>query len=436
MPSLLPNPEFENPLVNVESEQAVLGAFLTWKDAFVHHGNLQTQHFSEPLHQRIFEAMQTQWQAGNNFNPVTLRPQFENDPALVDIGGAKYLMTLAAHSVAVVDVADHIDLLVDLFQRRALLEVCTDAMVAIQIPGNQPPVELAADFSVKLSEAATGLSTNLFRTRRQVREAIVQGMGRERKIYSTGIALLDKAMRGGLYAGKSYGFAARKKMGKTILAGTISDHLGKRDIPHLLICGEMSDEEIEERLMAHDLSVTAEKFSEKYDTEFAGRAARNAIESSDAVITLPAPGITFSALKRYVLMARMQKRITGFILDYWQLVGGKPKGKTTAEHLDEVAQWVADACRKYDLWSITMAQINQEGNTRGGEGIRLAFDQVYTLNAPDDDAARSERWLEMADTRYTAWRSVGSASKPAFYLNPHGPYFSETYDDNQEPLPL
>ena len=70
-------------------------------------------------------------------------------------------------------------------------------------------------------------------------------------------------------------------------------------------------------------------------------------------------------------------------------------------------------------------KINQEGNTRGGEGLRLAFDQVYHMRAPNDDPSRSGRWLEMIDTRYTKWANIGSETAPGLTLEEKGLYFSE-----------
>ena len=102
-----------------------------------------------------------------------------------------------------------------------------------------------------------------------------------------------------------------------------------------------------------------------------------------------APGLTFDGLKDMVSRAVAKGKIKGYILDYWQLVGGKPKNKNTAEHLDEVAQWIADFARKHNIFAVVAAQINQEGNTRGGEGIRLAFDQVYQINR---EQGREEAW--------------------------------------------
>ncbi len=254
------------------------------------------------------------------------------------------------------------------------------------------------------------------------------------KPYPTRYNKLDTAMMGGLYPGKSYGFAARKKTGKTILAGSISHNLNEKGVRHLFICGEMSPTEVHKRTLGRLLNVKSGAFYGKQSDNIGLQKgiAEIAVASKRNTIYKNAPGLTFEDLKRYVLLARMQKKITGFILDYWQLVGGKRKGQSTAEHLDEVAQWIADTCRKYDLWSIVMAQINQEGNTRGSEGIHLAFDQVYDLRAPDDDAGRAERWLDMSGTRYTPWRSVGSATNPGFYLNEYGPHFSETAEIGED----
>lgn len=424
-------------LANVEIEQSLLGVFLTNNSSFLHIGQLRAAHFYEPLHQRLFSAMQKEWQAGHKFDPLTLKRAFEHDEALVDIGGALYLVRLAATAVVIGSIADYARAIIELAQKRALLEVCESAGREIISSSSTSPTEIAMSLTGKLQESVTQFESSIFHDDFEVTEQILSDMRRDTKPYETGYSLLDTAMEGGLYPGKCYGFAARKKMGKTILAGSISHNLNMAGIRHLFVCGEMSPAEIQKRTLARQLHVNQSMFNSRSGktAEFMQRVASVALKSRRAMIYKNAPGLTFEDLKNHILLARMQRNITGFILDYWQLVGGKRKGQSDASHLDEVAQWIADVCRKYDMWAITMAQINQEGNTRGGEGIRLAFDQVYILHAPEDDPARSERWLEMSDTRYTPWRSVGSATKPAFYLNEKGPHFSETYGD-QEKLEL
>lgn len=409
-----------DPLTNVEAEQCVIGALLTNNSNFINIGALQPKHFSDSTNREIFIEMQKLWGLGVSFNPITM--PFERKD---------YLRALAISSIGAIRIAEYSQLLIDLAQRREIREVCEEGKKSIAEEKGGLAVERAMVISEKLIAAVEQMEESVFADDFEVTEQILNEMKRDVQPYSTGYSALDIAMAGGLYPGKSYGFAARKKMGKTILAGSISCNLNLQGLRHLFICGEMSPAEIQKRTLARLLKVKQAIFNSKEgrQTAFMERVVKVADASRRSMIYKNAPGLTFDELKRYVLLARMQKKISGFILDYWQLVGGKPKGKSTAEHLDEVAQWIADTCRKYDLWSITMAQINQEGNTRGGEGIRLAFDQVYTLQAPKDDPGRSERWLDMADTRYTPWRSVGTENRPGLYLNELGPYFSETLDD-------
>ena len=84
---------------NVEAEQALLGAILVNNEAG-HRvmGFLEPQQFHEPVHGRIFEACQKLIERGQIATPVTLKSYFENDDALVDVGGAQYLARLAGVS--------------------------------------------------------------------------------------------------------------------------------------------------------------------------------------------------------------------------------------------------------------------------------------------------------------------------------------------------
>lgn len=417
---------FEKPIENLDAEQAMLGAMLMNNDCISRVSYLSSKHFSEPVHQRIFEAMRSVVGKGLLANPLTLGVYFEDDDALEAIGGARYLGQLAKKSGRVIDIQDYAHLVIDLYQRREVRS-CIEQIGAkirgfsVEDPVEEITREAIEDLQALLKEKPR--STTF--TQRQVAKSIIEQIEKTAPAYSTGFSSLDQAMDGGIYPEKVYGFAARKKVGKTVLAGTISYQLNKAGVKHLFIAGEMSPEEIETRNMARGLQVYPSVFRNKqYRTkDFSHRVAQYAVDAPNNVIYEAAPGLTFSRLKEVVQLAIIDHGISGFILDYWQLVGGKPQGKSTSEHLDEVAQWIADFCRKNKLWALVMAQINQEGNTRGGEGMRLAFDQVYqihreVINSPDV-------WFEMLDTRYTAWANIGEKGSPGFSMNNYGPYFEE-----------
>lgn len=410
-------------LRNIPAEQALLGAIFINNDTLFHVGALKSEHFAEPVHQRIFEAVSAMRRDGVVADPLTLKTRFDEDDTLKDIGGSEYLARLTGAAIGIINAPDYADLVVELAQRRAVIEACQLAQEALE--SVDVKTEEVAESLLREVERAFAETSIRLRNSYDVAAEILEDMKTCKAPISTGLIKLDAAMGGGLYPGRSYGFAARKKVGKTVMAGTISYNLAEAGHKHLFIAAEMGPKEIHQRNLARALNVNPFAFrgDAKDRDSFKLRVANAVRQDKRNAIYLNAPGLTFDQLRQNVLIALHRHKITGFILDYWQLVGGKTRAQNTAEHLDEVAQWIADFCRKHDLWSVTMAQINQEGNTRGGEGLRLACDQVYQIHRPD--VTLPDVWVEMMDTRYTEWNNIGSETQAGLYMMPQGPYFKE-----------
>jgi replicative DNA helicase len=259
----------------------------------------------------------------------------------------------------------------------------------------------------------------LHRRSEAVRE-VVDSLTNVQPSFSTGMRKLDKAMGGGLYPGKSYGIQARKKIGKTIFMGTISRNLNYQDIPHLWIALEMNSVELEQRQIARDLKIQSLRFL-NHDKELADQVKAYSMDAPDNTIYANASGITIEGLEETVERAAKDYGIKGFILDYLQLVRSSDTGNRT-EHLEYVAQWVSGVVRRLGIWAMVAAQLNQEDNTRGGEGMLLAFDMVFSLKR---DKFKSDAWLEMVETRYTPYVNIGSSERAGFKLIQEGPYFQE-----------
>ena len=82
---------------NLEAEAAFIGAALIDNRVIEEHaGNLRSQHFFEPLHQRIYERILQLLDRNATVTPVTLKPYFEADEALKELGGITYLARLTA----------------------------------------------------------------------------------------------------------------------------------------------------------------------------------------------------------------------------------------------------------------------------------------------------------------------------------------------------
>lgn len=408
---------------NSEAEAQLLGAIMRENSLIDNVNFLSEEHFYAPVHQRIFTACKTKIANGELATPITLAKAFEATPDLPTSYLAQCVASAAPNLFSFNQLARYVK---DLAQRRELIAQCRKAMDDLANQGSDI-IPIATAISNVCDRLMAGDKRFEMRDGWEVTQRIVDAMNAGSQPFPSGIKRLDKAMDGGFYAGKLYGFAGKKKHGKTILGGTISVNLAMNGTKHLFICGEMSSEEIQQRNLARVGKFFPAVFrndnnysrSEDFKTKF-----NEAVQwQQNNIIFSNAPALTFDKLKSIVKQAVLKHGIKGFILDYWQLVGGKDNKKSTAEHSDEVAQWLADTAKKHNLFVIAMAQINQEGNTRGGEGLRLACDQMYQIQRPD--ITQAGMWLEMMDTRYTGWANIGSEDRQCIMLNPKGPYFEE-----------
>src|SRR6059058_220262 len=109
---------------NIEAEAALLGALMI-DNRLVEDVQLKLQphHFFEPLHSRIYEAILRMTDANRIANPVTLRPLFESDESIKEVGGPAYLAQLTGSGAAIIGARDFAEQIYDLALLRALIGV-------------------------------------------------------------------------------------------------------------------------------------------------------------------------------------------------------------------------------------------------------------------------------------------------------------------------
>lgn len=411
------------PLVNAEIEQCLLGAALQDNRVLNVASFLTVDDFAIAAHQAIWSAVMAIREKGEIVTPPGVSAIVASQ--LEDEGGANYIAQLAGSPMGTLGAAHWAKVLRDLSSKRKLYALAEGMQTRLLSDDEAPAEEMVADF-LGLAESVSAKAAPKSRSARDVRTQEVEAMANPLPCYTTGYGCIDRAMGGGMYQRRTYAIAARKKQGKTCLAGDISDRLNHDGIKHLFIACEMGSDQIEHRIMAKHLGVNALAFLDpgyRDKAWFRSKAGSFAVSSPNNALYLDAPGLTLDQLRREVSHAVLAHGVRGFILDYLQLVGGQRKGQSKAEHLDEVSQWIAETCKKRNIFALVLAQINQEGNIRGGEGIRLAFDQVYELKKQEN---ANGAWLEMLDSRYTKWMEIGAETMPALMLETsRGPYFRE-----------
>lgn len=421
---------------NIQLEFNLLGAILCRNEILTTVPFLESRHFYSAPHARIFSAIKTIISEGSPATPFTLFPLFRDDENIQSAGGIKYFTGAVGSAILSQNFVGEASLIAELSRRRDLIESAHDFIENLSRPDAPSSEETSAEFVKNIVAGSRGDGVKI-RTDTAIADSVLEKMKKKEVAFKTGFPTLDIAMGGGLYRKKSYALCARKKAGKTAFVASLSHNLAVSGVKHLFIAAEMSDEEIMERTLSRVTGIYPSSFRDEKAQSFPvqERIAKQISKMNGAALYANMPGITLDDLQKTLSYAVMRHGITGYILDYWQLVGGKSKNKNKAEHLDEVAQWLADFGRKHDLWAVIVAQINQEGNTRGGEGIRLACDQAYELHR--EDVSMPQAWLEMTETRYTKWQNIGSGAVPGFMLNERGPFYEEfTFDEKSEQLSL
>src|SRR5579884_1265455 len=112
------------PPANVEAEQALLGALLANNKAYDRVAEfLLPEHFADPVHGRIFQAIARRIEAGQLADAVTLKAEFEHSGVLEEVGGTAYLAQLLTAMVGIINAGEYGRAIHDAWLRRQLIDI-------------------------------------------------------------------------------------------------------------------------------------------------------------------------------------------------------------------------------------------------------------------------------------------------------------------------
>jgi replicative DNA helicase len=384
---------------NVEAEAALLGALMI-DNRLVEDVQLKLRpdHFFEPLHGRIYEAILRMTDANRVANPVTLRPLFEADEAIKEVGGPAYLAQLTGSGAAVIGARDFAQQVYDLALLRALIGVGRDL------------VEGALDTSEDVAPLA-----QIERAETELYKVAEEG-GAEGKAKSFGEAAMDSIRnaeaalnRGGGLTGITSGFsglnarigglqrsdliivAGRPGMGKTALATNMAFAAAERFLqdqadgieatkaagaPIAIFSLEMSSEQLVTRVLSEQSQVTAEQIrtGSLGRQEFASFA-----RTAERLHSLPfyiddTPGLTIAALRTRARRLKRQKGIGLVVVDYLQLLQGSGRGTNDnrVQEISEISRGLKQLAKELDVPVIGVSQLSRAVEQREDKRPQLA----------------------------------------------------------------
>ena len=404
---------------NIEAEQGLLGAILINNRAYEKVSDfLQSEHFSDPIHGRIFEACGKLIERGQIANPVTLKPIFDNEEALVEAGGANYLVQLAASVVTVVNAEDYGKSIKDSFLRRELIEIGEEVVNNAysydldQTAVNQ--IELAESqlFSLAENDVAEGGLRNFS-------EALLESVKMAEAAYkrdgglaglATGFKDLDKQL-GGLHPSDLLVLAGRPAMGKTALATNIAYHVATANQPDgtrpvvAFFSLEMSAEQLATRILSENTEISSEKIrrGELSSNDFQ-KLVKSSQELESALLFIDdTPAIPVSTLRTRARRLLRQHDLSLIIVDYLQLMRPSP-GQRTDNRVQEVSvitQGLKAIAKELNVPILALSQLSRAVEQREDKRPVLADLRESGSIEQDSDVVmfvfREEYYLDKAE---------------------------------------
>jgi len=318
------------PPLNLDLEQAVLGALLVWNDALDDLPFLESAHFFDQLHGAIYDAICRRLRAGRGVTPLDLCKEFENSKP---IDGAltvpEYIRSLGTKAAMRRQVADYARTIVDLHDRRILILIGEAlAGAAREASHDTSPRALIEEAEQRLYSLAehSGHGRAEAMSFQDAAARAIEEVGDAYRNQSSGlkthIPSLDQKL-GGLAATDFIVLGGRASMGKTALATNIAFNVGLRDkVPVGFFSLEMSASQLATRLLSERIEVPSNKLRWGDITE---HEFKRLIAEAERLKTLPVytdelGGITIAQLMARARRMKRKHRIGLIVVDYLQLI--------------------------------------------------------------------------------------------------------------------
>ena len=385
---------------NVEAEAALLGALMV-DNRLVEDVQLKLRpdHFFEPLHGRIYESILRMTDAGRVANPVTLKPMFDVDEAMKEVGGASYLAQLTGSGAAIIGARDFATQIYDLALLRALVGVGRDLVEgALDTSEEVAPlaqIERAESELYKVAEEggaegkAKSFGEAAMASIRSAEAALNRGGGLTG--ITTGFSGMNSRI-GGLQRSDLIILAGRPGMGKSALATNMAFATAERFLqdqadgieaaksagaPVAIFSLEMSAEQLVTRVLSEQSQVTAEQIR----TGNIGRQEFSSFaRTADRLHSLPlyiddTPGLTIAALRARARRLKRQKGFGLVVVDYLQLLQGSGKGSAgdnRVQEISEISRGLKQLAKELDLPVIGLSQLSRAVEQREDKRPQLS----------------------------------------------------------------
>jgi replicative DNA helicase len=396
---------------NIQAEQALLGALLANNKAMDRCDGLEPEHFADPIHGRIYQAIVRRIASGQLADAVMLKAEFENSGILDDVGGTVYLAQLLTAMVGIINAGEYARAIRDAWLRRELIDAGEEAVNAgfgadPDMDG-EAAVAATMDRLLAMGEHTRAADTGDFGaaldTALDAADAAHRGVALPGLL--TGIPGLD-AKWCGLFAGALDILAARSEHGKTALGMQIAENIARKlladalarvaaghalDQEHVQVFSlEMSRADLAVRMLASQTGIQADDIR---SGQIGGGRASALLRARADLRTLPLivqdrRGMTLSDIRLSARIAKRRKRVRLVVIDHLHRI--KPDKAmlrlSRTEQVQATTEGLKDMAGDLDIPVLLLAQLSREAERRDGpDAARPRVSDIQYAGERDGD---------------------------------------------------
>ena len=371
---------------NIEAEQSVLGSILLQNEIFDDINTIvSNQNFYDPMHQKIFSAIEKLIFSGMLANPITLKNYFQNEKDEINV--PEYLVKITKFSASTRQAIEYSKLIYDLFVKRQLIKISENIIDSAKLSdldqNGQTIIENSEKALYDLAERGS-FSSSLIKFDQAMSQTIEMAQSAYKN--DEGIVGVPSGLRdlddrlGGLHKSDLVIIAGRPSMGKTALATNIAFNAAKKiqeDAKKSSIAFfslEMSSEQLSTRILAEQSRIKSNdirrgKISPEQFDKF--------LETSKNIAELPlyideTPAISIAALSN---RARRIKRLYGLdmvVVDYIQLMSAPNFKEGRVQEISKITQGLKALAKELSVPVLALSQLSRAVEQRDEKKPQLS----------------------------------------------------------------
>ena len=371
---------------NIEAEQSVIGSVLLSNEIFDDINVLiRSKNFYDPMHQKIFSAIEKLIYSGMLANPITLKNYFENEKDELNV--PDYLVKITKFSTSSRQAIEYSKLIYDLFVKRELIKISENIIDTAKLNDlDHDGQSIIENFEKSLFDLAEkgSFSSSIVKFDEAMKMTIEMASSaykNEEGIVGVPSGLTDLDDRlGGMHKSDLLIIAGRPSMGKTALATNIAFNAAKkiqndgRKSSIAFFSLEMSSEQLSTRILAEQSRIKSNdirrgRISEEQFDKF--------IETSKDISELPlyideTPAISIAALSN---RARRIKRLYGLdmvVVDYIQLMKAANFKEGRVQEISEITQGLKALAKELSVPVLALSQLSRAVEQRDDKKPQLS----------------------------------------------------------------